>query len=187
MGFGFPGNRSVNAPLLLAVGAVAAALGMAANTMSADSNTFTTGSLDIVTTPTTLFSNLDLTAPGDSTGGVALTVQNLGTLDFRYTVAVNADNADGMALRDILVLTVKTKTANPCTAFDGTTLYRSSLKPRNGLVIGDPASGEQAGDRTLTAGTSEVLCFKVDLPATAPNSVQAASTSADFTFSAEQM
>ena len=173
--------------LLVMVGAIAVALGTAANSMPADSNTFTNGSLDIAITPTAPFRNLNLTAPGDSTGGVAFTVQNLGSLDLRYDVTVNAANADGMALRDILVLTVKTKTADPCTAFEGITLYEGSLNPTGGLVIGNSASGEQAGDRTLTAGTSEVLCFKVDLPVTAPHSVQAVSTSADFTFSAEQM
>ena len=173
--------------LLVMVGAVVAALGMASNAIWADSDTFTAGSLDIATTPTATLLNLNLAAPGSSTGGVALPVQNLGTLDLRYAVMVYADNADGKALRDTLVLTVKTKTANPCTTFDGTTLYTGSLNPTGGLVIGNPATGEQAGDRTLTAGTSEVLCFKVDLPATAPNNVQAVSTSAVLTFLAEQL
>ena len=171
--------------LLVMVGVIAAALGMAS--VWADSDTFTAGSLDIATTPTATLLTLNLAAPGDSTGGVALTVQNLGTLDLRYAVTVYADNADGKALRDTLVLTVRTKTANPCTTFDGTILYTGSLNPTGGLVIGNPATGGQAGDRTLTAGTSEVLCFKVDLPTTAPNNVQAVSTAAVLTFLAEQL
>jgi hypothetical protein len=160
---------------------------MAGNAIWADSDTFTAGSLDIATTPTASLLNLNLAAPGSSTGGVALTVQNLGTLDLSYAVTVYADHADGKALRDTLVLTVKTRTANPCTTFDGTTLYTGSLTPTGGFVFGNPAIGEQAGDRTLTARTSEVLCFKVDLPTTAPNNVQAVSTGAVLTFLAEQL
>ena len=173
--------------LLVMVGVIAAALGMASNAIWANSDPFTAGSLDIATTPTANLPTLNLAAPGSSAGGVELTVQNLGTLDFRYAATVHADNADGKALRDTLVLTVKTKTANPCTTFDGTILYTGSLNPTGGLVIGNPATGEQAGDRTLTAGTSEVLCFKVDLPTTAPNNVQAVSTAAVLTFLAEQL
>lgn len=173
------GNRILSLPLLVAV----AALGMVGHAIWTDAgtsygNTFITGSVDIAATPTTAFLNLNPMAPGDSTGAT-LEVQNLSNLDFRYSVTVNADYAGGAALRDVLVLTVKTKTANPCSTFDGITLYRGSLNPTGGLVMAD--------ERTLTAGSSEVLCFKLDLPVTAPNSVQGTSASAGFTFSAEQL
>ena len=179
-------------PLLVAVASVAAALSLASSGMwkdaaTANSGAFTTGSVDIATTLSTTFLKPNLEAPGDSTGGVGLTVQNLGGRDFRYAMTVNADNDDGKALRDTLVLTVKTKTANPCTTFDGTTLYTGSLNPAGGLVIGDPVNGEQASDRTLRVGMSEVLCFRVDLPMMAPNEVAAASTTAEFSFSAEEL
>ena len=72
--------------LLVVVGVIAAALGMAS--VWADSDTFTAGSLDIATTPTATLLTLNLAAPGDSTGGVALTAQNLGTLDLRYAVKI---------------------------------------------------------------------------------------------------
>ena len=38
--------------------------------------------------------------------------------------------------------------------------------------------------RTLAPGASETLCVEVTLPATAPSSLQAASTTATLTFSA---
>jgi hypothetical protein len=66
---------------------------------------------------------------------------------------------------------------------DGTSLYNSSLTVG---AIGSAAQGSQAGDRTLNASTSEILCFQVRLPSSAGNSLQGLSTTATFTFAAEQ-
>jgi hypothetical protein len=53
-------------------------------------------------------------------------------------------------------------------------------------VIGDSAAGQQTGDRTLAAGGSEVLCLQVSLPSATGNTYQAKTTTATFTFDAEQ-
>ncbi len=53
-------------------------------------------------------------------------------------------------------------------------------------VIGSPAQGFQAGDRTLAASASDVLCFLVSLPLSTGNSFQGLTTTPTFDFAAEQ-
>ena len=55
-------------------------------------------------------------------------------------------------------------------------------------VIGDPTQGADAGDRTLpaTGADNEDLCFNVELPSTTGNAFQGLTTTATFTFAAEQ-
>jgi len=177
--------------VLLLVGLIAASLGVASNAIWTDSqdvdaNVFTTGSVDISTSPTsTVVTYMDM-APGDSTGGQMLTVSNDGTLDLRYAVTMTADNTDGKGLYAELDLTIREE-GTDCTTFDGAVLYGPAAPfLLTGNLIGDPAQGSDSGDRTLAASNSEVLCFKVDLPTDASNSVQDASTTAVFTFEAEQ-
>jgi len=178
--------------VLLLVGVVAASLGVASNAIWTDSedvdaNVFSTGTLDISTNPTTALVTYSDMAPGDSTGGQSLTVTNAGGLDLRYAVTMTADNTDTKGLYAELDLTIREE-GTDCTTFDGAVLYGpDSPFLLTGNLIGDPTQGADTGDRTLTtASPSEVLCFKVDLPIDAPNSVQGASTTAVFTFEAEQ-
>ncbi|UCH87108.1 MAG: hypothetical protein JSU97_01555 [Dehalococcoidia bacterium] len=178
--------------VLLLVGVVGASLGVASNAIWTDSadvdaNVFSAGTLDISTNPTTALVTYSDMAPGDSTGGQSLTVTNAGSLDLRYAVTMTADNTDTLGLYAELDLTIREE-GTDCTTFDGNVLYGPDLPfLLTGNLIGDPTQGADAGDRTLTtASPSEVLCFKVDLPIGAPNSVQGASTTAVFTFEAEQ-
>ena len=178
--------------VLLVVGVVAASLGVASNAIWTDSedvdaNVFSTGTLDISTAPITALVTYSDMAPGDSTGGQSLTVTNAGTMDLRYAVTMTADNTDTLGLYAELDLTIRDE-GTDCTTFDGAVLYGPDLPfLLTGDLIGDPTQGAQAGDRTLTTAVgSEVLCFKVDLPLAAPDSVQGASTTAVFTFEAEQ-
>jgi spore coat-associated protein N len=145
-----------------------------------DANTFTTGSVDISTSPSTAFLTMSNMAPGDSVTA-QLTVSNDGTLELRYAVTTDATNADALDLRDALTLTIKTL-GTDCTTFDGTQLYTGTLA--NG-AIGDPAQGADSGDRTLAATASEDLCFKVELSSSATGP-EGATTTATFTFDAEQ-
>jgi len=145
-----------------------------------DGNAFTSGSVDISTSPASAFLTMSNMAPGDSVTA-QLTVSNDGTLELRYAVTTVATNTDSLNLRDALTLTIKTLGTN-CTTFDGTELYTGTLASG---AIGDPTPGGDSGDRTLAASGSENLCFKVELPsgATGP---EGAATTATFTFDAEQ-
>lgn len=159
-------------------------------------NSFTSGTLDIVLTPegaaatAVTFTNM---APGDVVTAPVL-VKNQGNLAFRYAMTSGATNADTKALKDALVFTVKTEDAGGgCAAFSGAQLYAGDLDNAGtsvaapGLIFGNSIQGAQAGDRVLASAAQENLCLRVSLPLTAANTLQAASTTATFTFNAEQV
>jgi len=178
--------------VLMTVGMVATGLGVASNAIWTDSdevdaNVFTTGSVILSTNPATALVTFTSGAPGEDTTPQTLTVTNDGTMELRYAVTMTADNADTKSLYAELDLTIREEGTN-CAAFDGTPLYGPDFPfLLDDNLIGDPTAGPDTGDRTLTtASPSEVLCFKVTLPSDAPNSVQAASTTAVFTFASEQ-
>ena len=152
-------------------------------------NTFTTGNIDISTSPTSSLVTFSGMMPGDVTTQ-ALTVSNAGSGQLRYAISASATNADAKALKDQLVMTINTvdvtTPGTPCDDFDGTQLYTGDLDGTAGVLVGSSAQGAQAGDRVLDASNNEVLCFRVSLPLSATNAVQSAATTATFTFDAEQ-
>lgn len=160
-----------------------------------DSSTFTTGTIVL---DATKIAALDLTSstmmPGDTkTSSVA--IENDGTAQLRYAVSQTSTNADTKALRDSLLLVIKTEDTGAgafgtdgdyCDDSNGTTVRASAAIGASGNLVGNPAQGSHSGDRTLNAGASEVLCFYVSLDISAPNSSQGAATTTTFTFDAEQ-
>ena len=154
------------------------------------SNTFTTGSVSIVTDhPSTAIVSFNAMMPGDSVGPNPLIVTNDGGASLRYAVSSVATNTDTKGLKDALTLTIKTidatTPASPCNDFDGTQLYSGDLDSAAGKLIGDNTQGNNTGDRTLASGVSETLCFKVSFSSSASGPTGAATT-ATFTFDAEQ-
>lgn len=149
-------------------------------------NAFTTGSVDLTATPATAVVTAAAMAPGDQVTA-PLTVANSGTLEFRYAV-VSTTTEDVLASE--LVLTVKrgvTTCDNANWSATGSTLYSGVLGTMaTTAIFGDPTQGAQAGDRVLAAGASEVLCFNVTLPLSASNASEGKTTTATFTFDAEQ-
>jgi hypothetical protein len=146
---------------------------------AASGGTFTAGTIDIATSPSTLFTVAAI-MPGDS-GSANLTVQNNGTGQLRYAMTSSSTNADGLGLRSQLGLTI---TAGACPGA-GAPLYNSVLQ---GAGFGNvaPTPGGDPGDRVLNAGASEQLCFAWSLPLATGNAYQGATTTATFTFDAEQ-
>ena len=163
---------------LLTIGA--GSLSLAQFTDSTTSTwSFTAGTIDINTNPA-VFTSVSAMMPGD-TVTQALTVTNGGTGDLRYAMSTVATNALGNQLQ----LTVKTEDAGGgCTGFSGTSVVAATAL--NGAGFGSSAQGAQAGDRTLAAGASEVLCFRVSLALSTGNAFQGATSAATFTFDAEQ-
>ena len=151
-------------------------------------NAFDTGTIDLSTAPTTALVTFTGMAPGDTVTN-SLVVSNIGSLEFRYAISSTATNADGLGLKDALVLTIKTidvtLPATPCDDFDGTQLYTGDLDSTAGLLVGNATQGADTGDRVLAASANETLCFRAELllAATGP---EGASTTATFTFDAEQ-
>lgn len=153
-------------------------------------NTFTTGTVTLSATPTTSAVTMTNMAPGDVVTA-PVTVQNTGTLAQRYSVLSTTDASDANLLAAQLSMTVKTGVTTCTTAgfsATGTTAYGPGVLGSTGgtKVLGDAASGADTGDRTLSAGASEVLCVQVSLPASTGNSYQNKTTTATFRFDAEQ-
>ena len=151
-------------------------------------NAFDTGTVDLNTAPVTALVTFTAMMPGDSVTN-SLVISNDGSVEFRYAISSAATNADALGLKDALTLTINTidvtTPGTPCDDFDGTQLYTGDLDSTTGLLVGDAAQGADAGDRVLTDSTNETLCFRVELllAATGP---EGASTTATFTFDAEQ-
>lgn len=189
-------RRGVLVPLaLVALGttglAVVGSGAVFTDTQTIGSNTFTTGTVKLSTAPTVSAAvTLSNMAPGDSKVG-SVPVTNTGSLAQRYSVVSTADNTDGKGLAAQLQMTVKSGVTT-CTAAgfatDGTIIYGPGVFGTTGgtKVFGDVAQGFQAGDRTLIAGASENLCVLVALPLATGNAFQNATTTATFTFNAEQ-
>lgn len=181
---------------LLAIGILAAGIGLGTgaiftDTQQVDANTFSTGTVDISTNPTTALVTFSGMAPGDSVVN-DLTVTNSGSLGLRYAVTSLATSSTP-ELRERLDLTIWDEAQEGDGGSDcnstapGTVLYGpGDLGGEPAIaIIGNTAQGQQAGDRTLASG-SEVLCFLVKLPIDTDSSYQGKTTTATFTFSAEQ-
>ena len=173
----------------LMAGFASAGSALFTSTATVAANTFTTGTVVITTSPTTALVTFANMAPGDQVTN-PLTVSNTGSLDLRYAMTSSSDNTDAKALRDQLVLTIKSGVSS-CTnggfGASGTQVYSGAL---NGSFFGNPTAGNQTDDRTLAAGVNEALCFHVSLPLSTPGDgvtgYQNATTTATFTFQAEQ-
>jgi hypothetical protein len=188
-------NRRSIPGILLAGGLVIAATGatmgggvtaLFTDTVPVAANAFTTGTVDLTTSPTSAVVTFSNMAPGDSDTDL-ITVTNSGSLALRYAVTATATDTDSKALKDQLVLTIREDDVDGgCDDFDGDSLYTGDLDSSAGVLIGDVTAGAQAGDRALAASTSEDLCIRVELPTNTGNAFQDATTTATFTFNAEQ-
>ncbi len=153
------------------------------DTQAVTGNTFSTGSVDISTSPTSALVTFSGMVPGDKVTA-PLTVSNAGTLQLRY--AMSTAISGSTTLSDGLTLAIKsgvTTCSNAGFSTDGTSAYSGTLTAG---AIGSNAQGAQAGDRTLNTSSNEVLCFQVSLSSGASSTLQGLSTTATFTFDAEQ-
>ena len=198
--------------LLLTAGLVAGLIGSISTALFTDTaqiqnGSFTTGTVDIDLTDDNEtdadnLANTQLTlsnmAPGDQVQPtVGITAKNNGTLALRYALYASATDADAKNLKDQLEVTIRavdTNAANGnCNEFDGAVID-GPASDIDGVtapgtffsIYGDSAAGAQGGDRPLAAAASEVLCFRVKLLLTAPNTVQNATTTVTWEFRAEQ-
>jgi len=166
------------------------ALALFTDTASVPSNSFSTGTVDISTSPISALVTFSNMAPGDQVTA-PITVSNSGSLELRYAVTSTTGIEAVPSLAAQLDLTIKSGVTN-CTnagfGADGTVIYSPGDlgSPAGVNVIGNPAQGAQAGDRTLAASANEVLCFNVSLPLSTGNTYQGMTSTATFAFQAEQ-
>jgi len=163
------------------LGAGALSLATFTSTDAAGGNVFSAGTIVLGASPSSAVLSAGALMPGDTVSG-SLVVSDTGTAQLRYAMTSASTDADGLGLRDQLILTVRTL-GTSCAAFDGTVL---STGPIGSAAFGDPATGAQAGDRTLDAASSETLCFRAALPFGTGDAYQGATTTTTFTFDAEQ-
>lgn len=184
-------QRSRKIKVVLALGTLSSAVWAstyATFTDSADAtSTFTAGSVDIVvggdTSDSYAFTSLQSSnlKPGDVVYA-PLSVDNTGSLGFTYAMTSSSTNADTKALKDTLKLGAKL-VANAGACDSGGVGYAASAT----TVMAEGAiSGAAISSRALAAGAGEVLCFKVELPSTAGDALQGATTTTTMTFAATQ-
>ena len=162
-------------------------LALFTDTQSVGNNTFSTGTVDISTNPTTALVTYSDMAPGDEVTN-PITVSNDGTLELRYAVTSTTTEDTLAAQLDLTIKSGVTTCTNAGFDTDGSVVYATGdLGSTAGIdVIGDPTAGADAGDRTLAASASEELCFNVLLPSSTNNTFQGLTTTATFAFQAEQ-
>lgn len=182
-------NASRKVKALAALGTLSA--GVWASTFASFSDdatatsTFSTGSVDLTVGGEVdddyAFASLESGSmkPGDVVYA-PLTVANAGSLGFTYSMSSSSTNADSKALRDTLRLGARVvANAGAC----GAAGYNAS----GTTVLAEGAiSGASISSRSLASSASEVLCFKAELPSNAGDSLQSATTTTTFTFSAAQ-
>lgn len=150
-------------------------------------STFTAGTVDLLVgaeeDDALAFTSIEMDnmKPGD-VKYAPLTIANDGTLGFTYSMATSATNTDSKALAGQLTLGVK-RVANEAACDSAGVGYDASSDI---LTTSGPLSAAAIASRTLAAGSSEVACFRVELPASAGDTFQGATTTATFTFSATQ-
>jgi predicted ribosomally synthesized peptide with SipW-like signal peptide len=153
-------------------------------------NVFTTGTVILGIDPATAMFTVSNMAPGDVEYG-GLEVNNDGSLELRYAMTTTAD--DTSTLDEQLDLTIDVVTSPGVDAIwytDDDVVGEANIYGPDGVLsaafFGDPAQGEQAGDRTLASLTSERLRFKATLPLDTDNSYQGTTCTVAFVFDAEQ-
>jgi len=171
---------------LLMVGVTALFTDQATN----PANAFTAGTLDLNISPVTAMFTVNQMAPGDVSYS-GLQVTNAGNLTQRYAMTTTPDGSS--ILDEQLDLTIDVVTAAGAdtiwyTADDvvGTANIYGPDGVLSSAAVGSPAQGAQAGDRTLAAGGSDRLRFKVALPLSTGNGYQGTTATVAYVFDAEQ-
>ena len=162
-------------------------LALFTDTASVPGNTFSTGTVDISTAPSSALVTFSAMAPGDQVTN-PITVTNAGTLQLRYAVTSTTTENTLAAQLDLTIKSGVVTCTNAGFGASGSVVYATGdLGSTTGVnVVGSPTQGAQAGDRTLNAGANEVLCFNVSLPLATGNAFQGLSTTATFAFQSEQ-
>ena len=162
-------------------------LALFTDTASVPANAFTTGTVDINTSPTTALVTFSNMAPGDEVVS-PITVSNDGSLQLRYAVSSTTTENTLAAQLDMTIKSGVTTCTTAGFGTDGSIIYPTGdLGSTTGIdVVGNPDQGDDTNDRTLAASNSEVLCFKVSLPTSTGNTFQGLTTTATFAFQSEQ-
>ncbi len=152
---------------------------------------FTTGSVDIATSENvTTITPDEGAAPGDEYF-VPVSVENTGSLQLRYSIGFA--HTDTNNLGSVLFVTLhEAASSAACTAgtVGDVVAVRRTLDAATTAgtsYVGSRTQGQQAGDRRLASGVSEVLCARFDLPLDTGNAFMDSSATVTLEFPAEQV
>lgn len=178
----FPSSRKVRA--MLAIGPLVGLSWLGAYAAFTDSvdvtTSFSTGSVQIRAndqTGTVAFTSLTTSNMIPGTVRYApLRITNAGTADFNYAMSTAVSGSTVLA--GALNVGIKVVPSATCTS----TEYNASRTVVYAETVG--LASAAIASRPLAAGASEFLCYRVELPSSANNSLQGLTTSATFTFNA---
>ena len=175
---------------VLAASITAGAMAIFSDQQTNPDNVFTTGTVILGIDPATAMFTVSNMAPGDVEYG-GLEVSNDGSLELRYAMTTTAD--DTSTLDEQLDLTIDVVTDPGVDGIwytDDDVVGEANIYGPDGVLssafFGDPAQGEQAGDRTLASLASERLRFKATLPLDTDDTYQGTTCTVAFVFDAEQ-
>ena len=176
--------------VVLAASITAGAMAVFTDQQTNPDNVFTTGTVILGIDPATAMFTVSNMAPGDVEYG-GLEVTNDGSLELRYAMTTTAD--DTSTLDEQLDLTIDVVTGAGVDTIwytDDDVVGEANIYGPDGVLssafFGDPAQGQNAGDRILASSASERLRFKATLPLDTDNSYQGATCTVAFVFNAEQ-
>ncbi len=124
-------------------------------------------------------------APGDRLFG-EITFENQGSLPLRYSLAADTVTTGSVSLLDVLRWKIWPSlaggTCSPSSAA-GRMLFDGVMNQAN--VLGDPAIGDDPGDRLVAVGRTDVLCMEVELPIGVSDEYQAVGATVELIALAE--
>ncbi len=185
-------NRSKKLRAVAALGTLSA--GVWAGTFAtftddaSSSSTFTAGTVNLELADEAdddyAFTSLEMgnMKPGD-VKYAPLKVENAGSLGFTLDMTVGTTNADSKGLGNQLVMGARV-VADAATCDGAGVGYTAATLAT--VVSEGSLSSRTVADRPLASTAAEVWCVKVQLPSASGNAFQAATTTATFSFVAEQ-
>lgn len=163
-----PPRRLLVAVLLVAVlvGALLVSAALFTDVARNEGLRLEAGTVDVATAPVTLELDASDLGPGDVVA-TPLEIRNGGSLELRYSITSTVDDT---TLGDLLQFEIRTGvTACDAVGADADGVLVAGPVRLGGVtadpVLGDPATGQDPGDRVLAPGSAEVLCLRVELPA----------------------
>jgi len=183
-------RRAFAAALAVASAATVGVLASSAQLVDTETKrggTLSTGSIDIWEPDWYGVIDASGLMPGDSLVQ-PMWISNNGTLNARYALTGTTDNA---ALGSVLQVEAKQEANCAIAVWSGLAGYSNygpgTLATTSGqAIVGDKATGYQDGDRFLDAGEGELMCFRVTLPLSAPNTAAGQTAHITLTAHAEQ-
>ena len=163
------------------------------DTRSTSASTVASGNVAL-TLGGTVSSNFAIAAmaPGDAKYGV-VTAQNSGSLALRYSGVATwgtAGTLPNTAQISVRVIASSGATCDGSLAWGTgdlvTNASASTVVATTVALFGSSTAGQQPGDRSIAAASSESMCVRLQLPSSAGNSVASQTSTLTLQFDAEQ-